>query len=85
MAKPVTSLAEIFASGRNLLNEKEAAQLLATSVGTLQVWRSTGRYGIPFVKIGRLVRYKRADLEAWIESRTRDSHCKHALNKDIPL
>jgi excisionase family DNA binding protein len=75
MGKPKATLAEIFASGRNLLNENEAATLLYITVGTLRVWRSTGRYEIPYVKIGRLVRYKRADLEAWIESRTRDSHC----------
>jgi excisionase family DNA binding protein len=55
----------------DLLNEVQAAVILDTSVGTLQVWRSTGRYKIPFIKIGRNVRYKRADLEAWIESRTR--------------
>lgn len=73
MSKPVTTLAEIIASGRNLLNENEAAAFLDTTIGTLQVWRSTGRYGIPFVKIGRSVRYKRADLEAWIESRTHGS------------
>lgn len=54
-----------------LLNEVQAAAVLGTSIGTLQVWRSTGRYKIPFVKIGRNVRYKRSDLEAWIESRTR--------------
>lgn len=57
----------------NLLNEVQAAAILDTSVGTLQVWRSTGRYKIPFIKIGRNVRYKRADLEAWIESRTRST------------
>ena len=73
MSKPVTTLAEIIASGRTLLNENEAAAFLDTTIGTLQVWRSTGRYGIPFVKIGRSVRYKLADLEAWIESRTHGS------------
>jgi excisionase family DNA binding protein len=67
------TLTDLLASGRTLFNETEAAAFLDTSVGTLQVWRSTGRYGIPFVKIGRLVRYKRADLEAWIETRTRST------------
>lgn len=57
----------------DLLNEVQAAAILNTGVGTLQVWRSTGRYKIPFIKIGRNVRYKRADLEAWIESRTRST------------
>jgi len=59
--------------GSDLLKETQAAEILDTSVGTLQVWRSTGRYKIPFIKIGRNVRYKRTDLEAWIESRTRST------------
>lgn len=55
----------------DLLDENEAAKLLSLAAGTLSVWRSTGRYSVPFVKVGRLVRYKRTDLEAWISSRTR--------------
>lgn len=57
----------------DLLTESQAAIELDTTVGTLQVWRSTGRYALPFIKIGRNVRYKRADLEAWIKSRTRST------------
>ena len=56
---------------RELLDEKAAADLLQLAPGTLSVWRSTGRYCIPFVKVGRRVRYRRADLEAWLASRTR--------------
>ncbi len=37
------------------------------------VWRSTGRYALPFVKIGRNVRYRRADLIAWLGKRTRET------------
>ena len=55
----------------DLLDENEAAKLLSLAAGTLSDWRSTGRYSVPFVKVGRLVRYKRTDLEAWISSRTR--------------
>lgn len=58
-------------SSRNLLDEKAAANFLDLKPGTLSVWRSTGRYRIPFVKVGHLVRYRRADLESWLESRTR--------------
>lgn len=54
-----------------LLDEKAAATYLDLKPGTLSVWRSTGRYAIPFVKIGRNVRYRRADLDAWLEQRTR--------------
>ena len=56
---------------RELLDEKAAAELLDIAPGTLSVWRSTGRYRIPFIKVGRRVRYRRADLEAWLASRTR--------------
>lgn len=54
----------------DLLDEKQAASLLQVKPGTLSVWRSTGRYKIPFVKVGRSVRYRVEDLNAWIESRT---------------
>ena len=57
----------------DLMTETQAALALDTTVGTLQVWRSTGRYALPFIKIGRNVRYRRADLNAWIESRTRST------------
>lgn len=40
-----------------LLNEKETADMLGISVKTLQKWRYLG-IGVPFVKVGRLVRYK---------------------------
>ncbi len=55
----------------NLVGEVEAAKILGVTPGTLQVWRSTGRYSIPFVKVGRLVKYRPSNLENWIESRTR--------------
>ncbi|MDX9887292.1 helix-turn-helix domain-containing protein [Thauera sp.] len=57
----------------DLLDEKAAAAFLDLSPGTLSVWRSTGRYRLPFVKIGRKVRYRRADLHAWLSARVRES------------
>ena len=55
---------------KKLLGEKEAAEILGVTPGTLQVWRSTGRYAIPFIKVGRLVKYRPDVLEIWLESRT---------------
>jgi excisionase family DNA binding protein len=63
----------IIQATRDLLSEQEAAELLTVSPGTLSVWRSTGRYNLPFLKVGRMVRYRRGDLLAWLESRTRES------------
>lgn len=67
------SLSEIIrqsATLNDLLDEKQAASILKVQPGTLSVWRSTGRYSIPFVKVGRSVRYRLVDLNAWLESRT---------------
>lgn len=56
-----------------LLTPPEAAERLGIQSTTLSVWRSTGRYSIPFIKIGSRVRYRQADLDAWLEERTRNS------------
>lgn len=58
---------------RELLDECESAALLNLAPGTLSVWRSTGRYKLPFIKVGRNVRYRRSDLDAWLASRTREN------------
>lgn len=43
------------------------AKGLKTSVPTLQKKRLTGG-GIPFVKIGTKVRYRKVDVEAWLNN-----------------
>ncbi|MBN2295445.1 MAG: helix-turn-helix domain-containing protein [Pirellulales bacterium] len=53
-----------------LLDEKKSAQFLDVSPGTLSVWRCERRYPLPYVKIGRSVKYKLSDLKRFIESRT---------------
>jgi len=57
------------AEAPRLIDEVEAAQRLGTTPKTLQIWRSTKRYPLPYVKVGRLVRYRLADVDAFIESR----------------
>lgn len=71
MEQTTTTLPQIIQRVPDLLDEKAAAALLAVSPGTLSVWRSTGRHGLPFVKVGAAVRYSRKSLEAWLASRTR--------------
>jgi predicted DNA-binding transcriptional regulator AlpA len=51
-----------------LLNERDAAALLGVSVRSLQAWRQRGE-GPVYVKLGRLVRYRPADLDAFPEPR----------------
>lgn len=50
----------------DLVDEREAAAILAAEVRTLRNWRALGK-GPRFRKIGeRMVRYHRADLAAFI-------------------
>ena len=56
-----------------LLTTREAAELLRVKESTLEQWRWNGK-GPQFVKLGRCVRYRQADLEAftsrWVCSST---------------
>ena len=54
----------------NLLSRKEAASYLGLREKTLAQWTLTKRYDLPVVKIGRLVKYKKSDLDKFIETRT---------------
>lgn len=60
----------------NLLTMDEAAKYLGISKLTLYGWVSARKLG--YVKIGRLVKFKQAQLDAWIDQHTitarRDSH-----------
>ncbi|WP_417212619.1 helix-turn-helix domain-containing protein [Acinetobacter venetianus] len=53
-----------------LLTNQEAAEILKISVKTLNNWRSARNGKIPFVKIGRGVRYKKSDLISYIDRQT---------------
>jgi excisionase family DNA binding protein len=55
-----------------LLTQDQVAQRLGVKPATLQIWRVTGRYHLPFVKCGRLVRYREEDIRAFIDRRTRE-------------
>lgn len=50
-----------------LLTPQEVADLLRIPVRSLYVQRSAGRPTPPGVKIGRHLRYRLDDVEAWIE------------------
>ena len=53
-----------------LLSNDTAAQFLDVAPGTLETWRTTKRYALPFIKVGRKVRYRKGDLDAFLNSRT---------------
>lgn len=54
----------------NLLNTKQAAEYLGLeNHATLYVWRCNGTIKIPCIKIGKNIRYRKADLDAFLESK----------------
>lgn len=54
------------------IDDKQAAIVLGAKASTLSVWRSTGRYNLPYMKVGRLVRYRLSDLADFLARRTLD-------------
>ncbi len=48
-----------------LFTQDTVAALLSCSLATIERDRWAGT-GIPFIKIGRLVRYQKADIQAWL-------------------
>ena len=57
---------------RKYLTRDEAAEHLAdlgipVRSNTLARWACTGRYALPMIKLGRLVRYDVQDLDAFVE------------------
>jgi len=54
-----------------LLTRGQAAAYLGLSPQTLSNWASTGRGGIPYVRVSaRAVRYRQSDLDEWARNRT---------------
>ncbi|WP_233207859.1 helix-turn-helix domain-containing protein [Siphonobacter sp. BAB-5405] len=51
------------------MDRKSAARYLRVSPGTLAVWDCTKRYNLKHIKIGRSVRYRKCDLDQFLEER----------------
>ncbi len=54
----------------SLLTPPEAAAYIGVTKNTLSVWRCVGRYAIPYIKSGRLVKYRKSALDSFLERRT---------------
>lgn len=51
------------------LDERRLCALLGISSVTATKWRAKAK-GPPFIKVGRLVRYRRSDIDAWLRANT---------------
>lgn len=61
-----------------LLSRQETAGFLGLTEGTLAVWASTKRYELPYIKVGRLVKYRQSDIVEFLKRRT---HIKTELQE----
>jgi excisionase family DNA binding protein len=67
---------------KDLLTPDEVADLLDVSPQTLASWRTTGRYELPFLKLGRLVRYRASDVVEFVDSL--DAEEAEDLEAEVP-
>lgn len=54
----------------DLLNPQEVAEWLQKPPRTLSQWRYL-KIGPPYLKVGQSVRYRRADVTAWLDAQSR--------------
>jgi hypothetical protein len=66
IAAPENARSEQLRDAFQLLSPADLSALIGVDERTLAVWR-VGRRGPDFVKLGRAVFYRRADVNAWIE------------------
>ena len=58
-----------------LLDTFEAARYLGVPRQTLAVWRTHNkRCGPPYIRLGRHIKYRRTDLDAWIDTQAVHPH-----------
>lgn len=53
-----------------LLTRKEAAAYIGIAEHTLDVWRYAGKHNIPYIKVGRLVKYRKDALDEFLNRQT---------------
>jgi excisionase family DNA binding protein len=55
-----------------LLDQRQVARLIRMTTKFMEARRVRGG-GIPYVKVGRLVRYRKADVDQWLKENRRTS------------
>jgi excisionase family DNA binding protein len=54
-------------SDKKYYSREEASAYLGLGTSTLAAWASNGRQDLPYTKMGRMVRYRKEDLDAFME------------------
>jgi excisionase family DNA binding protein len=66
-----------------LLTTEQVAELLAVKVSTIRQWTHTGY--IPHLKLGKLVRFREADISGWLEKRSVKGRVSRRIDVDTLL
>lgn len=64
-----------------LLSPAEVANLLGVRLGTVYQWTHTGF--IPYVKLGKLVKFREQDVVAWVEKRSRKGRTGRRIDLNL--
>lgn len=62
--------AQLIQDAPQLLTSDQAAAYIGIAPTSLRIWRSTHRQQIPYAKVGSLVKYRRTDLDRYLEQAT---------------
>lgn len=65
-----SSVEPLTGKAQALMTRQEAAAYIGVQQNTLAAWACTQRYDLPYVKVGRNVRYRQQDLDAFIMRNT---------------
>lgn len=65
-----------------LITSKEAAQYLGVCPSTLTKWRIKNRYNLPFIRIGKMCKYRLNDLAEFL---SRHTHGFEAERKSLKI
>ena len=65
-----SNVSEKIPKQKQLLDMNEASEFLGISKNTLYEWVVQKK--VPFVKVGRLTKFKKEALDAWLEQRTHE-------------
>jgi excisionase family DNA binding protein len=57
-------------TSNELLSRAQAATYLGVRKSTLAAWACLGRNDLPMIKVGRLRKYRKADLDAFLDRNT---------------
>jgi excisionase family DNA binding protein len=67
--REIDSMPSMTAPDDEKLTPEQAAKYLGVKVQTLAAWRSSGKYDLPYIPVGRSIRYLKSDLAAWLARR----------------